>query len=61
MRVRVCVSLTAQLVPRPGEHVVEDVEGPLVFGLADGAGLLQQVWGQRSRSAPHYHLNTLER
>lgn len=35
--------LTAQLVSRSCEHVVEDVEGPLVFGLSDGTGFLQQI------------------
>lgn len=35
--------LTAQLVSRACQHVVEDVEAPLVFGLSDGSRLLQQV------------------
>jgi len=38
------MSLTAQFISGPREQVVEDVEGPLVFGLANGTGLLQQVW-----------------
>lgn len=35
--------LTAQLVSRACEQVVEDVEGPLLLGLANGTRLLQQV------------------
>lgn len=34
---------TAQFVSSPCEKVVEDVKGPLLFGLADGTGFLQQV------------------
>lgn len=36
--------LTAQLVSRACEQVVEDVEGPLLLGLANGTRLLQQVY-----------------
>lgn len=35
--------LTAQFIPSPCEHVVEDVKGPLIFGLPNGTGFLQQV------------------
>lgn len=38
------VRLTAKLLLDPGDHVVEDVEGSLGFGLSDAARLLQQVW-----------------
>jgi len=31
---------TAKLLLDPGDHVVEDVEGPLGFGLPDAARLL---------------------
>lgn len=35
--------LTAKFVSGPGEQVVENMEGPLVFGLSYGTRLLQQV------------------
>ena len=38
-------TLTFEVLPSSSQQLVEDVEGPLVFGLADGSGLLQQVWG----------------
>lgn len=36
--------LTFEVLPGSCQKLVEDMEGPLVFGLADGTGLLQQVW-----------------
>ena len=41
--------LTSDLVLGSGDHVVEDVEGPLGLGLSDAARLLQQVWRRRSQ------------
>lgn len=35
--------LTTQFISGPCEQVVEDMEGPFIFGLTDGTGFLQQV------------------
>lgn len=35
--------LTAQFISGSCEQVVEDMKGPLIFGLANGTGFLQQV------------------
>ena len=35
--------LTLEVLPCARQQLVEHVEGPLVFGLADGSGLLQEV------------------
>lgn len=36
--------LTAQLLPGSRQHVVEDVEAPLVFSLSHSSRLLQKIW-----------------
>lgn len=35
--------LTLEVLPGARQQLVEHVEGPLVFGLSDGSGLLQKV------------------
>lgn len=37
-------TLTLEVLASPRQQVVEDVEGPLLLGLADGPGLLQKVF-----------------
>lgn len=42
---------TSEMLSSSSQQLVENVEGALVFGLADSSGLLQQVWYRRgSRS-----------
>lgn len=41
--------LTAQLVSGSRQHVVEDVEAPLLFRLANSSRLLQQIWSRLSQ------------
>lgn len=36
--------LTLEVLPSPRQQVVEDMEGPLLLGLADGTGFLQEIW-----------------
>lgn len=46
-------SLTLQVLPGPGQEVVEDVEGPFFLGLTDSTGLLQEIWDS-VKEAPQF-------
>lgn len=36
--------LTTHFISSPCQQVVENMKGPLIFGLPNGSGLLQQVY-----------------
>lgn len=38
------LNLTSRLLRGSAQHLVEDVERPLVFGLPCGSGLFKEVW-----------------
>ena len=38
------IRLTSSLLWSSRQHLVKDVEGPLIFGLASGSRLFKEVW-----------------
>ena len=42
-------ALTFEMLSSTSQQLIEDVEAALIFGLADGPGLLQQVWAAGSQ------------
>lgn len=37
-------TLTSEMLSGSGQQAVENVKGPFIFGLSDGAWLLQKIW-----------------
>lgn len=57
----ISLCLTSLLLRSSTQHLVEDVECSLIFGLAGGTGLFQEVWVQtvmdlHDKTGAYYHV-----